>query len=684
MLRWKRAASRAAIWALLFSCRGRDDLGGERRALPGLARAPESGQETASSRDVELFEARALAMATIAGTLFLSAGALGFELYSDGGRLSTWHRREIDGEPAAVVDGYGAELLFPLDDGIERRDDGSLRIAWRGRPATPEQLVSVFLNGRKLGDIAMPSARFESYSVIAPASALVEGENFLRFYFRDVGELGGVRSAAAFTRIAVGGKRDPALPGPESGLVTAEGRAELAFTLPEEGRLSISAAVPADALALSFAATGGGHASLRIVDDRGEEMLWSGELDGGWRAQEVDLRRYRHRLVRFDFVASGAASWGRPRILREPPRPAPSGRAVDHIVLWSVSSLGADDVFGSAAPPPYRRFAGRGLAFSRASAASPSAALNLATAMAGRRLAEPALPEGVVPLAETMRRAGYATALFSGRSAAESEILAPGFELIEAPRPGEEGASTRALLNRVEAFLTAHRGQRTFVVVAGGELDLGACAVMSGNSTGDGGAPSPYRACLEGEAKVFADFAQTLEAPEWSENIAAVLIGDGGAAPGGPRAAEGALGLAQARLHIPMVIFWPGVPSSEISHGVELVDLHPTLLQLAGAGAGGGEGRSLFELDAEGPVFALSPGVGRSIRFGDTGLFVPDGGRSAIVLSGSAPSAAERPISAWTLRMLLALYVSYAGDWNAERWGEVTALRAAFAGDVGL
>lgn len=713
----------ACLAFVLAACEEREDLDGERRALPGLPeRAVERPRDLGDRRVAyDLFDSRPLVGVHARDSLVVDMAAVGLAVHTDGGARSRW----LPGDGAARVDGLGAELWVPLDrdaGGAARRPDGSLRIAWRARAAAEEQLVSVFLNEHKLGDVAMPSTEWASYEVVAPAGAVVEGENKLRFYFRHSAEVEGAegtRSAADFRRIVFGGAADPAEAGLTAEAVDVAGDRFAALATPGASRLSFHLLVPADAPALVVSTAGEAELAVRVASTAGVTELWRGRGAAAWSDHEIDLGRFAGRLVRLDLASDAAVAWGRPQVVAADPGAARDVSDYDHIVVWSVASLRADRVLGNhPAGRDYRRADGlRGRL--RAPAADPARAH--AAILAGRRDVGASLPEEVVTLAERLRRAGYATALLSGNGFVHDGAgFARGFESYQNPMRRRRHHGARALWELAERFLAGRTGDRTFVYLATSEPHLPySCGddrvAWAGDPVGIRGAATTalseavrnrrraliglerryvtalYDACVAANAEAFAAMRASLEELGIAERTAVVLVGDHGEELWERGGFGRSRDLFDEGVLVPLVISAPGLPARELASDAELVDLHPTVLALAGVAPPPTlHGQSLLGAPptVPAPTFLHAPGQGRAIVWGGMKLVLPARGALELYDLGADPGERRdvltaEPIAARALRNVLGLQIAFESAWSTARWGEPHRLKPAFTADQG-
>lgn len=479
--------------------------------------------DLAGSRVVhDLLDNRASAVVHLDGAITIECGTADMAKYAEGGYRTVWHlgRDGDGGERAALVDGLGGALFLPLDGdpgGVRRGEDGSVVIALRARAARSRQLVSVLLNEIRLGDIAMPTAEWQDYRIEAPASALIDGENKLRFYFRHADTIDGRRTAAAISRIRFGRSGT----GGQAGTQAARGlRAEpvmrpapasrgdgaqatiAALRLETASRLSYYVRLPETQPALVFATAGdGAELAVAIAEEipreptgrsRGGETrtvetartrrtaVWSGRAGERWAEQRVDLSAWAGRVVRLDLLGSGPADWGRPQIVAAPAPddgvssrllpslddPAESHRA-DHVIVWVVSALRGDRVAGSKVPTPaFTRLAREGVHFTRAHTAAPAPGPAHVAMMAGIDPESAEMPPGVSTLAERFRQAGHATALISGNGFINDEAgFARGFSTYHNPMRRRHPFGARILWQKAKRILRRHKDGRTFLYI---------------------------------------------------------------------------------------------------------------------------------------------------------------------------------------------------------------------------
>ncbi len=731
----------AALAALVLCCGGRDDLDGNRRRPPGLGQEgeelslPLDGQRVA----MDLYDNRAVAELVTGGGLEIECGSVRFAAYTEGGYRSPWVMgRGAKGEPAALVDGLAGELYVPVNGdqgGLVRDKDGSLPIYLDVASAADNQLVSIFLNEHKLADLPMPTQARKSYRVTAPASAVVTGENKLRFYFRHAGELGGTRTAAAFYRIHVGGKA-PADGAALVADVAVHGDKRLAaLHVSRAGRLSYYLTLPAGHPALQAALAGAGAAAIRITTgDRGDHAaeLWSGTAADAWKLIQVDLSDYAGDVVRLDFTGAGATDWGRPRLLlpAAPAAPPPAGDpAVDHVIVWVVSALRDDRVGGGdLSTPAFDRLAARGIRYHAVSAAPEPAAAHVAlltgTHPTGGRLA----PEAVT-LGERFHEAGFSTALISGNGFVNDEAgFAQGFDVYENPMRRRQPFSARVLWQRARRLLQARGKERSFVYLATVEPHLPytpsseslaeewppsdptpdispagtaslARAVASGARRLTGEERRYIRALYNAEVRdadaALGEAMSDLERMELTDSTAIILVGDHGE----EMFERGGFGhgeqLHDEVLRVPLIVVRPGHKGAiTVARPVPLVNVYATALDLAGIAVNPeAQGRSVLAPWPPGgaprPLFSELPGRAVSLISGTHKIIVPTHGHPELYDLAKDPGEetdlmGQRPLVERYLRTVLGLSVAFRQVWSPARWGSPANTRAAFAADHGL
>ena len=490
-----------AAMAAMVGCRGRDDLDGRRRALPGLLDPGEAFTlDVGDKRPVlDLYDNRAAAVVHDAGGLVIECGTADMAKYVEGAYRSPWHLNATDqGQRTCLVDHLAGELYLPIDGdpgGVARSEDGSVLVSLRARAAQPQQLVSVFLNEQRLGDIAMPTTAWKTYRIRAPGSAVRPGENKLRFYFRHVGEIDGTRTAAAFERIRVGTAGEAIAQVIAADTVTHGDERLHALRVSRAARLSYYFEVPADGPALVFAhaahaevpapaeaaeatakqaageaAQGKGAALAVRISAGGQQepaLLWQGTAGERWSEARVDLGAYAGQVVRLDMVSDGPVDWGRPQVVAVRPAERPvlaPARPVDHVIVWVVSALRADRLAGPhAATPAFERLAARGIRFTNAFTTAPVPGAAHVALLTGTYPQQDQVPAGLQTLGERFGQAGFVTALISGNGFINDEAgFARGFASYQNPMRRRHPFQARILWQKARRLLQRHEGERTF------------------------------------------------------------------------------------------------------------------------------------------------------------------------------------------------------------------------------
>jgi arylsulfatase A-like enzyme len=725
----------AAAGSAAFACGGRDDLDGRRAPVPGLEERGPAWELPLGTRraDWSLYDNRASAGVYLDEALHIDCGTVDFAKYAEGAYRSPWHLGVSDGGVrAALVDGLAGELYVPIDHdagGVYRDADGEVRIAMYVRAAAPKQLVSVFLNEHKLGDLAMPGTEWSWHGLTAPASAVRDGENKLRFYFRHAGDVGGVRTAAAFARIAVGGRRP--VPGKQltppliAGDVTRPGGRLAALTVDRASRLSFTARIPGAGPALVFAPAGEGGAIHVRVD--GAER-WSGTAGADWVPVTVELDAHAGKLARIDLVSDGPVHWGNPVLATTAAAPpARTGAAVppaDHIIVWTVSSLRADRI-RDASTPTFARLAREGAAFRRFVAAAPMPGPAHVALLTGRYPQGASLPEGAVTLGSRLAAAGYTTALISGNGFVNDETgFAQGFNHYLNPMRLRRPHGGRVLWQEARKVLARNTGGRTFLYVATAEPHLPWTPSEAAFAAEYAGPPSRFdpartaelssqvaagserltaderawlRALYDAEVRdaddALATVLEDLVELDIADRTAIVVVGDHGE----ELFERGSFGhgdaLFQEQLAAPLILWYPGaVEPRAVESVVDAVDVYTTVLDLAGISANPeAQGASLLPVvdPPASTAFAHLPDHGRVAIAGRYKLVVPRTGPHQLYDLVADPRERENlmgtmPTAERYLRNLFGLHAALEPAWQTRRWGTPANLAPAFAADHGL
>jgi arylsulfatase A-like enzyme len=736
------AAVVAICAAAAPACTTRDDLSGERREIPGLGdRGSEHEVPVSDNHQVvyDFVDNRAAAVVYTAGGLVVDCGTADMAKYVDGGYRSPWHLGAEDGSlRVALINGLAGELYIPIGDGeagIERGDDGAVSIRFRARAVKKRQLVSVFLNENKLGDVSMPTTEWETYSIDANASAVADGENKLRFYFRYADDIDGKRSAGAIERIIIGSKTAPIKDGVMTGRpVTRDGQRLDAISVSRAARLSYFIHIPDERPELVFAAGGAAKTmSIRITQPGGGASdVWSEPATKAWVDHRVDVGEFAGKVVRVDLISDGPADWGKPQLVVQssPVIRAPATKRVaDHIIVWTVASLRDDRVDGPAVSTPgFSRLAERGLRFRNAITAGPAPGPAHVAMLTGRYPAGSRMPETGDTVAERLREAGYATALISGNGFVNDEAgFARGFDLYVNPMRRRHPFAARILWQRARRVIRANIDGQSFIymatvephlpytpsgdAIAGEWEDRGPMQIAPAETAGLSESVAKgtrqlkpderryiealYDAEVRDVDSAFADMLRDLEELRVLDRTAIILVGDHGEEVWDRGNFGHGRTLYQEVLDIPLIVAGPGIEAGTVDMDVDSVDVYTTALDLAGIAPGtGNQGESVVALAREAPtsprpVFSHLPNVGRSMRLGRYKLIVQMRGGYRLYDLVSDPEekrnlVGTRPLVERYMRNVFGIAVAYEKVWSRDRWGSPHNVTSAFAADHGL
>jgi arylsulfatase A-like enzyme len=287
-------------------------------------------------------------------------------------------------------------------------------------------------------------------------------------------------------------------------------------------------------------------------------------------------------------------------------------------------------VYGYARPtsPYIDELAAGGVRFNRVVSTAPwtdPAILSLMTGLYPRDLWEPArhkltikkrLPDSVATLSETLSRSGYHTLAASDHPGVRAERFGRGFDVFANLyyRRGEPGGWRKTeegrLLDRLERVL-AERGTGpvfSYIHILYPHRPLeappGYLEAVGGSLEGidpDGMAAELER--YDAEIRVADDMVREIHAMQvaagWDEDAIVIVVSDHGEGFGEHAHEEHGNSLYNELLHVPLILFGPGrLPAGRtVETQVRLVDLFPTLVELAGAPAVSGvRGESLLPL----------------------------------------------------------------------------------------
>lgn len=719
----RSAAAMACAFALLCAagsagCERRDDLDGRRRPIPGLEPTSEGGDTSGGRRREVAFDAidnRATALVFASRSLVIPGRGAGLATFTAGGAPAGWFLGS-GAHPAARTDGQVAELWFPYDQdpGGIGVAGGSVGLRLRFRAAAKSQLVSVFLNDAKVGDVPMDSEATSTYAIDLPASGLRPGPNHLRLFFRYAVAEEGVRTAGSLEQLAIGSGDRVTGPAVVAAPVEHGGKRHQALSMKRPGRYSFFVQVPAARPSLELSVAGKGRAEVRLAAGAaGSRRLWGAPAGDSWTDASIDLSEVAGELVRIDLIGDGPLDWARPQVVADPvDRATASGPAADHVVLWVVSGLRASALD---AAPALRELAKRGISrVALSQTPQPGlAARELFTGVAGR---DASIPAEADTLAEKFRRAGYSTTLISSAPPVPGD--AQGFERtyrMRSSRPTElwakadevlaERANRRTLTviwaddpalpwtpppERLDASWKSYTGrvQPTATLRLAQSLRAGSPALAPRDR-------DYVRALYAGEvAAVDAGIAAMvagLEKLDIADRTAVIVAGDRGQELFERGGFGDPVSLHRESLEVPLVVLAPGRPASEEAAGYHLVaDVYATALDLAQIPLPAAT-RGVSALSGPPPTRAAHlylKGRERGLEWSHYKWLAPVRGDAALFdleadpgEKKGAPSA--NPVAARALSGWLGLLVAFDGHWAHRRWGSVASLRPAFATEHG-
>lgn len=719
---------------------------------PAAAPADLSGTRTA----IDLLANRVHASSYREGRLVIDAGGLDFLKYVDGGWKTSWMLGEKDeGKPASLVAGLAALFFVPVDNDGDGAALGASTLSVTMRALAPAQKVSVFVNEKPVSTLDVGTAR-KRYDVAVPAEVLHAGDNRVRLQFKSAANLpSGKRAAAAVQQIAFGpaslGAAPADLAAAEVRTATVGGAARRALASGGKGgRVSYYVQLPAGAhLAVSLGAEGvaGAAALVRLaVDGKPARTLHQGNAGGQWQDLLLEAGEAAGRAARIDFVARGAGVvWAEPRVVVKGPAvaapPSPQPR-FDHIYVWMVDTLRADKVHAynpktRVSTPNYDAFAADATRFAWATVQGTWSLPSHASLLTGvyptihRATAHESKLAPEVPfVAEELKRDGYKTAMFSSNGYISSKW---GFDrgwdvdrnFIRESLPN----SADYLWKTAKAWITPLLSKREFVYLAtiephvaytpkkeflakywdkpyagpikqvqsGVQLGSIKAGKLKVSDTDKAYLEALYDGEVTGSDALFGKFIADLKQMGLYDNSVVAVVSD----HGDQFYEHGSVGhgdtVYQELTHVPLIVRAPGLmPKGRVVNAdVEMMDMAPTLLDLAGAKPDPKmQGASLVPLSVDevgaAPRAALTIDgqVARGLKVERYRLVHRGPGRMELYDELADPReqkdvAGERPIALRSMRAVLGLLYAYETTWSKSRWGTAANVNEAFYAAAG-
>lgn len=509
----------------------------------------------------------------------------------------------------------------------------------------------------------------------------------------------------------------------------------------------------------------GARAEIHISTDRAPaRRLFEAPAGSTWTEADVPLGIPGDgpEAVRLDFISHGgpadgrrapAVLWANPRVVvRAPPAAAPPAaetRPIDHIFVWMVDTLRADKVHADnpatrVQTPNYDAFAADATRFAWAQVPGTWSLPSHASLLTGvyppvhKAIAHEArLSREVGFIAEELKKRGFKTALFSSNGYVSSkwgfdrgwdayrnfirENLPNGADYLwKTAKPWVlQNARRRefSYLATVEPHV-AYSPRAEFLkkywnkpyhgplkpALTGVQLGL----IGAGKLKIDANDKAYLEALHDGEISQsdasFATFLADLKAAHLYDQSAIIVVSDHGDEFGEHGRFGHGQSVYQELTHVPLIIRAPGrFPAGKVVQtDVEIMDLYPTMLDLAGVDLAGLDlaglhpgariqGASLIPLAWD--DVSETPRAAMTID-GQTARGVKVGRYRLVAASGrielydefedrleQKDLAAVRPIALRAMRGVLGVIHPYESRWSKSRWGTAANLEPAFAHD---
>jgi arylsulfatase A-like enzyme len=643
-----------------------------------------------------------------------------------------------EGHPslAAIVGGFNTG--FTLGDGgaLEARGDEAeivLPLAPKKKyvlkaevtPHARARSVTLFVNGRRAGRARLSAERQSIEIAVPPVVARKHGDTFLTFAFH-----GRARPRGRLFR----GRRLTSKPTREPLRATFH-RIEVRPTEQAEASrvLAVHALIPVQA---TFAGNvqGTGVASVRVAAGQSDPQEIA-RSDARTGSMSGDLGAFAGRIVRIELVTSGEATWQAARIEAPtaPPRAQSNAPKPRNVVLWFIDTLRADKLRcvnpeTRVRTPNFDAFAHKGVLFRRALSQSSHSKPAAATLLTGRypashgaRAHQDKLRRDAPTLAQIFRRAGFATAGFASNGfISKKHGFVRGWDRFQNLLLTKKGGKAPYLMSAVDRWLASHEASgnrkpfflyvhsvdphvpynpprdilsmywkgpyrgRLVPRLTGFQLDDARAGKFRVGPIDRQYAEALYDGEVSVADRFFGRFLDALERRGLAKDTLIVVTADHGeefwdhGQPGHGHT------LYNELIGVPLLFGGgPFVPQGRtVDASVEMVDVAPTLLDLAGIPApDGAQGRSLvphFYADAPASPVAFSVHEGRiaAAQQGRYKYILYRGGAERVFDLDADPReqtdlSPTEPHVRRHLRALLSTWLHRQGTWRKDRDGQL-------------
>ncbi len=450
-------------------------------ALFGVTLLAAAGAGASDLRLYSLLDNRVMAHLDQGG-LVLDAGSPGFARYVLGNFGQAWRLGErIDGTTSALVSGRQGRIRVPMTE----RQAKAVSFELSARGLLKGQRVTVFINGKKLGDLEIPQ-RWQTGKLSVPEGALVPGENVVRLTFRRSTKFKGARTAAAIGWVRFALPDAPSLgdAGPETALARGD-----ALHLPAQGGVGFYLMPPKGTrLVAKVTPDGGGACDLALVrnsDGQGTKILTQKHVAGPDLDLSVPLGAEGGQPMRLDLLASGPQCRGLlladPWLVAAETRPGGSrpAKRPKRIVFWMIDTLRADRIGAyrktRVKTPTLDRLVEEGTTFIRYSVEGNESKVSHASVFTGvypvvhRVLGEKAkLPDRLVTIAEAFKAAGFRTAgLISNGYVSDAWNYHQGFQTYRNYIRENKANDAKAVLGHATRWLDRYASKGPFYLYLG-------------------------------------------------------------------------------------------------------------------------------------------------------------------------------------------------------------------------